>query len=307
MKYTNIILSAGPINTNLMPVSTNLSQGMIPINGKPVIAWIIDDLISKSLTEINVVVNIEDTHLIDFLSKTYSERIAINILKIRNKGSIIDSLVCGLQQSKITDGVRVILGDTLIQDSFTYTKDVVYVTEVNETKRWCIAELDSNGYIINYIDKGKELYKSGLALAGYYHFTNKAYLLECALKAVKNNATELSNVLSEYSTNHPIEGISTSNWYDFGHVDNLAKARRNLLKPRHFNSLEVNPILNTITKTSTDNKTLTNELHWYLNLPEELKVLAPRLINFSDDSKTTTIVQEYYGYPTLAELYVYLH
>ena len=53
MKYSNIILSAGPINTNLMPVSANLSQGMIPINGKPVIAWIIDDLISKNLEDIN--------------------------------------------------------------------------------------------------------------------------------------------------------------------------------------------------------------------------------------------------------------
>ena len=66
MKYSNIILSAGPINTNLMPVSTNLSQGMIPVNGKPVIAWIIDDLISKKLTDISVVVNVEDVHLIDF-------------------------------------------------------------------------------------------------------------------------------------------------------------------------------------------------------------------------------------------------
>ena len=71
--------------------------------------------------------------------------------------------------------------------------------------------------------------------------------------------------------------------------------------------MEVNPILNTITKTSIDQKTLKNELNWYLNLPEELKVLTPRLINFSDESEITTIVQEYYGYPTLAELYVYEH
>tara|TARA_B100000029_G_scaffold489151_1_gene546599 strand:- start:1285 stop:2904 length:1620 start_codon:yes stop_codon:yes gene_type:complete len=307
MKYSNIILSAGPINTNLMPVSTNLSQGMIPINGKPVIAWIIDDLISKMLTDIHVVVNVEDTHLIDFLSKNYSDRIGINILKISAQGSIINSLVQGLEQTESTDGVRVILGDTLIKDSFENDLDMVYIAEVNETKRWCIAELDSNNHITNYIDKGEELYTSGLAISGYYHFTNKEHLLKCALRATKNNETELSSVLYKYSKDYPITGIKTAKWYDFGHVDNLAKARRDLLKPRHFNTLEVNPILNTITKTSIDQKTLKNELNWYLNLPEELKVLTPRLINFSDESEITTIVQEYYGYPTLAELYVYAH
>ena len=273
MKYSNIILSAGPINTNLMPVSTNLSQGMIPINGKPVIAWIIDDLISKTLVDIYVVVNVEDTHLIDFLSKNYSDRISLHILKIPDQGSIINSLVHGLEQ----------------------------------TKRWCIAELDSNNYITNYIDKGEELYTSGLAVSGYYHFTNKEHLLKCALNATKSDDTELSSVLYRYSNDYPIKGVKTTKWYDFGHVDNLAKARRDLLKPRHFNTLEVNPILNTITKTSIDQKTLKNELNWYLNLPEELKVLAPRLINFSNESDITTIVQEYYGYPTLAELYVYAH
>ena len=118
MKYSNIILSAGPINTNLMPVSTNLSQGMIPVNGKPVIAWIIDDLIAKKLTDFSVLVNVQDTHLIDFLNKTYSHRMGIKILKIPNQGSIINSLIEGLKQSETTDGVRIILGDTLIQDSF---------------------------------------------------------------------------------------------------------------------------------------------------------------------------------------------
>ena len=82
MEYSNIILSAGPINTNLMPVSTNLSQGMIPIHGKPVIAWIIDDLISKNICDISVIANIEDSHLIEFLNQAYINRINLNVLTI---------------------------------------------------------------------------------------------------------------------------------------------------------------------------------------------------------------------------------
>jgi hypothetical protein len=40
-------------------------------------------------------------------------------------------------------------------------------------------------------------------------------------------------------------------------------------------------------------------------MPEELKVLSPRLLTTNSNDTIVTIVQEYYGYPTLAELFLY--
>ena len=44
-----IILCGGEINYSDLPISTNQTNAMIPVNGKPVIGWIIDDLIEKDL------------------------------------------------------------------------------------------------------------------------------------------------------------------------------------------------------------------------------------------------------------------
>ena len=48
----------------------------------------------------------------------------------------------------------------------------------------------------------------------------------------------------------PIIARQTERWFDFGHIDRLADARRRLLRPRFFNALTVNPVLNTIAKVS---------------------------------------------------------
>lgn len=45
-------------------------------------------------------------------------------------------------------------------------------------------------------------------------------------------------------------------------------------------------------------------MQWYQHLPDDLKVLAPRVLGSRID-QDPYITMEYYGYPTLAELMVY--
>ena len=83
MQYSTIILSAGKIDHTLLSSGTNIYQGMIPVNGKPVISWIIDDLIHKNIKEITVVVNFNDIKLIQFLERVYSQRISLTIASVK--------------------------------------------------------------------------------------------------------------------------------------------------------------------------------------------------------------------------------
>jgi hypothetical protein len=46
-------------------------------------------------------------------------------------------------------------------------------------------------------------------------------------------------------------------------------------------------------------------LDWYLSLPDDLQALTPRILRHENTNDHVRIVQEFYGYPTLAELYVY--
>lgn len=301
-----IILCGGPINYSNLPIGTNLSNAMIPINGKPVIAWILDDLMRKQIDSVIVVLRAEDERLHDFLQRAYRGRLDITLVPLAHEGTILQSLQAGLKHCTGEGQVRIILGDTMIRDSFAQDDDMVYVGTVEETRRWCIAFTDAQGRIVDLVDKQEHIdIDPRLALAGYYHLQHAAVFARCVDAAVASDERNLSRALLRYNQQYPIQTRHTQQWFDFGNIDNLVDARRRLLQSRHFNTLTINPVLNTITKVSKRSDILQDELDWYLTIPEELKVLTPRIISHHLHEDQMQIVQEYYGYPTLAELFVY--
>lgn len=305
MSYNTIILSAGKTNYADLPIGMSVSNALIPVNGKPVVGWILNDLIAKNIQEATVVVHAQDKKVIDFLRRVYSEKMTLNIVPLEKSESILNSLTAGINAVPSADKVRVILGDTLIRDSYDSEEDFAYTGYVESSRRWCLVEADQNNTITEYIDKVDLEISKGIALAGYYHFNDKAVLESAVKEALKEGKKELSSVLKKYGEKKKFKMRSTSEWFDFGHIDSLVDARRRLLQPRHFNNLQINPLYNTIKKVSENNEKLKDELNWYLNIPDELKILTPRIVEQKIVDGKIHITQEYYGYSTLAELYLY--
>jgi dTDP-glucose pyrophosphorylase len=303
---TAIVLAAGGINLADLPIATNTSMAMVPVNGRPVIAWILDDLLSKGLRDVRVVVRDTDEAVQGFLARTFAKRMPLAVVPVDpRKGSVVHSLAAGLAAGPAGGLVRVVLGDTLIRDAFDSREDFVYVGPVEDSRRWCLAVLGSDGSIADYLDKREGPPGDHLALAGYYSFVRGDELLDAVETTLLAGERELSAVLRRYGARHPIRTRRAEQWFDFGHVDHLADARRRLLQPRWFNAISADPVLGTLTKRSRNQPKLEDELAWYLGLPEELQVLTPRVFGRREADGTLAIVVEHYGYPTLAELYVY--
>jgi dTDP-glucose pyrophosphorylase len=300
-----VLLCAGPVNFTNLPVGTTQSNAMLPINGKPVIGWILDDLREKGVTTATVVLQEKDHRLADFLGWAYSSRFELTLVPVNEGGTIIYSLCAGLATLSADSSVRIILGDTLISDPYHSDQDFVYVSQVDNPVDWCVADLDDSGLALRYHDKQDMHGNQFWALAGYYHFQDSRLLLECARRSMDAGDQNLSNVLCLYSSQRPIKACIAKSWLDFGHIENFVEARRTMLKPRYFNALKINPVLNTITKTSKNDEKLQDELDWYQTLPDPLKVLTPRILGSRRVNGYLEITQEYYGYPTLAELYLY--
>ena len=300
----NILLCAGPIDAAHLPLGTNVSNAMVPVNGKPVVGWILDDLIAKGIDSATIVLRAGDDHLRDFVRWAYNGRMQIKTAEL-DCGTILNSLHAGLAESNHEGLVRIILGDTLIRDSYEGDDDFAYISEVHESGRWCLVGTDSCGSITRYIDK-HAIHRNGslMALAGYYHLTRADILKQALAECLHAGETELSQCLSRYGRYATIRTRQANDWFDFGHIDNLVDARRRLLQSRRFNKLTINPVLNTITKVSDHNEKLHDELNWYLALPESLKVLTPRVLKHEVNGYLE-VEQDYYGYPTLAELFVY--
>src|SRR5439155_4611788 len=109
-----IVLCAGPINYTHLPIGTNVSNAMIPINGRPVIGWILDDLLRKSIGRVAVVVRGDDARCHEFVRRAYAGRMELRIAPL-DGGTILHSLQAGLRAAQATDGsLHVVLGDTMI-------------------------------------------------------------------------------------------------------------------------------------------------------------------------------------------------
>ena len=301
-----LILTAGKIDYTRLPFGMHQSNATIPVNGKPVISWILDDLIQKGFSEIGVVIRAENNILKQLLQKHYSKRIKLQIVTVFNPESILTSLQAGLNATLNDDeGIQVILGDTLLYDSFDGLTNTLLVSTVKASQHWCTVQTDEKGNLLNLIDKREFAGTSHLALCGYYQFGSMILLNECIENSIQQGAKELSHTLLTYHRQKPLTLKQADTWFDFGHLETFIQSKKSLLRPRHFNQLTIDPLLNTITKKSDKSDKLEDELNWYKMLPAPLQTLTPRIITQYNEANTVSITQEFYGYPSLSELYIY--
>lgn len=302
-----MVLCAGRIDYAQLPLAFAASNAMVPVAGRPVISWIIDDLLAKGIDrDIAVVHRVDDVGIAEFITRIYSRRARIKLAPREHRGSILDSLATGLEALPAsTAGVRVVVGDSLIRDPFDTPGDLLYAFERTDVAKWCIVRVDASGRPIEYVDKGnRALEGTQLALAGYYQFADRQLLEQTLRRAIDDDDRELSGVLRRYGDARPFRVDIAREVFDFGHIENLASARHRLLSARSFNQISVDPVLGTITKRSRRVDKIRDELAWYEGLPAALKALTPRVLSVTDSGDSVALTQEFYGYPTLAELYV---
>ncbi|MEM9075285.1 MAG: phosphotransferase, partial [Myxococcota bacterium] len=87
--------------------------------------------------------------------------------------------------------------------------------------------------------------------------------------------------------------------------DRQASSHRTLLQKRAFNDLEIDPVFGTITKRSRHVEKFVDEINYLRLLPPDLAVLFPRVLGFSTDWNAPELTMEYYGYPSLSEVFVF--
>lgn len=77
-----------------------------------------------------------------------------------------------------------------------------------------------------------------------------------------------------------------------------------MVAPRSFHFIEVDEARGILKKTNQIGDDILREINYYQTLPRELQYLFPRLISTSSESEMPSVEIEYYGYPTLHELFM---
>lgn len=308
-----IVLAAGPIDFKSMASGMTSSQLLSVINGRPIIVWVLKELLDNTNHCVYLVMNQNDHELIEFSQKCYRFEKRLVICPVAQTSSILDSFMAGvsaLPEPNFEDSLCLNLGDTYLAGTEIIKGDFVYLSSFRgNSDQWCVASQTEGGEILGYYNKKPGLKSPGYkALVGRYTFSRPDRLKSILEEAISEGKKEISDVLASYQFSHPMQTIEIENkkWIDFGHLEGLGKARSFLMESRHFNDFTLHPVLPQITKFSQNKNKLRSEYFWYLKLPTQLQAITARVLDFSDDEGKSSLTLEYYGYGTLAEKLVYL-
>lgn len=308
-----LIPAAGRVAEGVMALSNIGCPAMVPVAGRPVIHWTLRYLRSLGLRRFVIAVSRRGMFVEDFVDCSFGQDCDISFIVPSSDGGV-GRTVLDLAEAAQGSSALVVLGDThfrfadpkvLLQD-----EPAVLVQAVEDSYRWCIAETSDDGAITALHDKEQGLTGPLQALIGVYYFPQLDELRDAARAAVAQSQgpgarTELAQILSNVALSQPIRAVTAGDWLDCGNPDRQASSHRTLLQKREFNDLSIDSVFGTVTKRSRYVEKFLDEINYLRLLPPELAVFFPRVLEYSTDWQDPCLTLEYYGYPTLAEVFVF--
>lgn len=300
-----LIMTGAPVGGSVGQLFGDIPSALVPLNGRPVLLPIIQELVECGAEDITIVVGHQGQHVKDVCRRYVSPNVEIRFVEVDPKSSAGAALLYTLSYFQPGDDVLINLGDTYVPklNSVIVPGPFVLVADgIDDQSQWCTVEVDSDRYIRGFHNK-LEVDRAEFVVAGVYRIPSLPANIALPLQLRR---PEISDVLEAcLASENSYQAVKAMLWFDVGHIDRYQVAKKRLLEARSFNSLHFDDFLGTVTKQSELWEKLEAEASWAQALPPELQALAPRIIQFDKAAAQTSITMEYYGYPTAAELWLY--
>ena len=238
-----LILAAG-YATRLYPLTLNKAKPLLEVGGKPIIAWLFDNLASvQNLGTVYIVTNNKFANDFQNWANAYQDRHRAMKIKIINDGSTSDDDKLGaigdinlvLTREDLTkDDLLMIAGDNLFEKPLSdfvnaakkspATVAVHDVGNLEAMKKYGTVTIDSKGVITNFEEKPKEP-KSTLAAVALYYYSREVLPLFMTYLAAGNNPDQPGLFLQWLYTRKPVGTFEIKGrWLDIGSKETLENA-----------------------------------------------------------------------------------
>ncbi len=308
----HVVIPAAGLGTRMLPTSARIPKAMIPLREKPIISWILDELIAQGFTSFTIIYGHLGHFLTDFVKRYYAGRPGLDISFVEQ--TELDGVASAIALAEPwvkTKGMLVVLGDTVFEQRLELPDDRSFVmySPVNDSWRWCLIETDSAGKVVGYVDKPDGAVDTDKALVGIYYLHDAQRFFD-GVRHIKSenrrikNEYQISSALEYYERAIPVYGQLVEKWFDCGSKDTYQASKKSMLvAPREFNTLEISG--NTVTKRSKHKAKFLDEINWFVTLPKKLRSYIPTVVDYDLDPDDPFLTLEYVPTPTLSELFLY--
>jgi glucose-1-phosphate thymidylyltransferase len=262
-----VIIPLAGKGTRLRPHTHTTPKPMLKIAGKPVMAYILEEL--ERIGDVEQIVYITG-HLKEKVEEYARKTFDIPAVFIEQTVQDGTAGAVALAKEYVDQPVLIIFVDTIFDADLSVVKDstddgIIWVKEVEDYQRFGVVVTDTNGHMTKIIEKPTTPI-SKRANIGLYYIRNWKLLYEGiahTLTRPKNKGEYYLTDAFQYMIDKgaKIRVIDVEGWYDAGKLDTLLDTNRVMLEKGHGRSMTA-PSGSTIREPVyiEDNVTLTNSV-----------------------------------------------
>lgn len=242
----NVLILAAGYATRLYPLTLNKAKPLLDVAGKPLIDWVLDNLVGiPNIETVYVVTNNKFANDFRIWAKDYNFRHPRFTIKVVNDGSTSDADKLGAigdihfvmeHASLFGKDLLVVAGDNLFSESLHEfaaagrnagaTIAVYDVNDIELVKKYNTITADSAGYITHFQEKSQNPTSTLTGIALYYYRKDLLPLIDLYVRE-GNNPDQPGRLIEWLFTRERVATWKVPGlWFDIGGKESLEEANR---------------------------------------------------------------------------------
>ncbi len=232
-----LILSGGH-GTRLRPITHTKQKQLIPIANKPILFYVIEDLVKAGITDIGIITGPNNMQIVDTVGDGSRWNSRITYIEQESPLGLAHAVKTAKDFLKDEDFIMY-LGDNLLNDNISEfainfqnseADASILLTPVKDPCNFGVAKLNKKGEVIQLIEKPKKP-ESNLAVVGVYAFRKSIFKAIEHIKPSARGELEITDAIQwllEHS--HKVKSDLVEGWWkDTGKADSLLEANHLIL------------------------------------------------------------------------------
>jgi glucose-1-phosphate thymidylyltransferase len=231
------IIPVAGAGAKLRPHTYTQPKALIPIAGKTILSFIVDQLHDAGIHEFIFVVGYLGEKIQEYVLQTYPDLTCHFVQQNERRGT---GHAVELTKTLIgNDEILVTLGDTIceynIREIIDTPQNLLGVKKVDDPRSFGVAEIGEDNFIEHVIEK-PAIPKSNMALVGIYKIKDTEFLFQC----LEHLFTQHITSYGEYNLTDALDcmirrgikfkSFKVKNWFDCGKKETLLESNTTLLK-----------------------------------------------------------------------------
>ena len=242
-----IVLPVAGNGLRLRPYTENVPKCLLPVAGKTILDWIVEDSLSLKPAETIFITGYKAEAVDTFLTKRQAWGKTRTVVQSNPQG-LGEAISLALPYVEDDEPLLIILGDTLFEADLSILhnvdENILYTFKVEDPRRFGVAVTDSTGRITRLVEKPQE-FVSDEAIVGIYYIKDTKVLKESLKYLMDNNIrtknefqlTDALQMMLEKGCHFRTAPVQK--WLDCGLAETLLETNAHVLK-RVDNSASVN-------------------------------------------------------------------